>query len=386
MLDYLVKVLLFQTLFLVIYDLVLKKETFFQWNRGYLLITSLMAYVIPLIKIRKVEEVIPQEYVILLPEVVLSPQTVIKQQFDWSAFLFTSMKWIFMLGVIVAFALFLVKLFKVVGLIYTNEIERKKGYIVVYIDSKSPFSFFSYIFLNKDLTEQIKSQILDHELVHVRQKHSLDLIFFEVQRIVFWFNPFSYIYQRRVAELHEYIADSKSIKAANKEDYFQNLLGAAFGTQKISFINPFFKHSLIKKRIIMLNKKRSEQFLKCKYVLVLPLLLSMLVYNSYGQNKSIEPNHENEKKEMVIYTKTSDGFIVGNQTGVDSYFDVYEKDAKPISADVISYFELSDKEKEDFARFRKPPLTSEEEKAIEEYKIITLINGRKALWERIGRK
>ncbi|NNC71212.1 MAG: hypothetical protein HKN90_10360, partial [Flavobacteriaceae bacterium] len=350
MLDYLVKVLLFQTLFLVIYDLVLKKETFFQWNRGYLLITSLMAYVIPLIKIRKVEEVLPQDYVILLPEIVLSPQTVIKEQFDWSSFLFTALTWIVVIGIIVACALFLVKLLKVLELIQTSEIKKENGYHLVYIDSNSPFSFFSYIFLDKNLSEESKQRIIAHELVHVEQRHSLDLLFFELQRMVIWFNPFSYIYQKRIAELHEYIADSKSIKIMDKADYFQNMLGVAFGTQKISFINPFFRKSLIKKRLAMLNRQRSKQLFKFKYLLLLPLLAGMLIYTSC--EKGDEAIVNKNSKRLITLHMGGDGILDKKeiQSKKEGYFDMYLFGAKP-SGKEITYTDLSENEKEDFDKY-----------------------------------
>ncbi len=102
MLDFIIKVLLFQTLFLAVYDLFLKKETFFQWNRVYLMATSILAYVIPNIKISRVQEIIPQEYVVMLPEVVLNPTAVIEQQFDWFIVFFLVLKVVFWFGVVVA--------------------------------------------------------------------------------------------------------------------------------------------------------------------------------------------------------------------------------------------------------------------------------------------
>lgn len=280
MLDYFVKVLLFQTLFLAVYDIVLKKETFFQCNRAYLLITSVVAYALPFVKIQQVAEVVSQEYMVLLPEVVLSPQTVLKEQFDWSIFLFTALKWLFLAGVLVAFVLFIVRLVQLLRTIKTHQKDKKPTYSLVYVNSKAAFSFFNYIFLGSQISKENKQQIIAHELVHVEQKHSLDLLFFELQKIVFWFNPFSYIYQNRISELHEFIADSKSIKETDKVGYFQHMLAEAFGTQKISFINHFFKHSLIKKRIVMLNKAKSKQLSKFKYVLMVPLLAGMLIYSS----------------------------------------------------------------------------------------------------------
>ena len=82
MINYILQVLLFQTVFLAVYDLVLKKETFFQWNRAYLIITSVLAYVVPLIRFTGAAENIPQEYRIMLPEVMLSPETFIEKQME----------------------------------------------------------------------------------------------------------------------------------------------------------------------------------------------------------------------------------------------------------------------------------------------------------------
>jgi len=287
MLDYIIQVLLFQTLFLAVYDLLLKRETFFQWNRIYLIITSLVAYCIPLIKFTGFQKIIPQEYAILLPEIVLSPTRTIQENIDWSGMLFSALQIVFVLGVLVAFVLFAMKLYRLIQLITKNEKRNLDTYQLVLLEHSKAFSFFNYIFLGKTLSEEQKDQVISHELVHVQQKHSLDLFLFEIQKIVCWFNPFSYLFQRRIAELHEFIADSKTVKETNKKDYFQNLLTQTFDTHNISFINSFLKVSLIKKRILMLNKDKSKQLLKFKYLLMLPLLLGMLLYSSCGSQEDL---------------------------------------------------------------------------------------------------
>lgn len=306
MLDYIIKVLLFQTLFLAVYDIFLKRETFFQWNRVYLMATSVLAYVIPLIKINNVQEFIPQEYVVLLPEVVLNPAVVIKQQMNQPVTFFLVLKVVFWLGFTVASVLFLIKLYKVIKLIVANDIEYTSNYYLVWLQNNKAFSFFNYIFLGKESNN--KAQIIEHELVHVQQKHSLDLLFFELQKIVFWFNPYSYLYQARISELHEFIADSKAIKIENKANYFNHLLSETFGVQNISFINPFFKQSLLKKRILMLNKKKSKQILKFKYVLLVPILMGMLLYTSCEKSEPILEN-DNELEELLERDPKTEKFI-----------------------------------------------------------------------------
>ena len=174
------------------------------------------------------------------------------------------------------------------------------------LEDNKAFSFFNYIFLGNHIAERRKKQVIEHELVHVKQYHSLDLLFFELQKIVFWFNPYSYLYQARISELHEFIADSKAVKTEDKVTYFNNLLAETFGVQKISFINPFLKSSLIKKRIVMLNKDKSKQILKFKYVLLIPILAGMLMYTSC------------EKSEQIIESKPTKEFL--NQKSEDEKF------------------------------------------------------------------
>ncbi|MCF6297275.1 MAG: M56 family metallopeptidase [Flavobacteriaceae bacterium] len=297
MIDYIIQVLLFQVVFLAIYDFTLKKESFFQWNRVYLIFTSLFAYIIPVLKFKKAEEIVPQGYVEMLPEIILSPSTYVEKQLNESAFLFEGLYLIFFIGIVLSTALFIYKIKQLFILIYQNRREVNPNYNLILLDEKhTAFSFFNYIFIGK--TIQKKEKIITHELVHVRQKHSIDLLVFEIQKIVFWFNPFSYLFQHRISEVHEFIADSKSVSKEDKSTYFQGLLAEIFQVEKFAFINSFNKQSFIKKRIIMLNKKNSKETLKFKYLLLIPILMGMMIYTScktYSEKIIDEPNVINKK-------------------------------------------------------------------------------------------
>jgi beta-lactamase regulating signal transducer with metallopeptidase domain len=279
MIDYFIKVLLFQLLFLAVYDLLLKRETFFQWNRAYLLFTSLLAYLIPFLKFYNPHEILPQGYVVQLPEILLSPTVTIKQHLEEPTLFFNAFHLIFWIGIAVASLLFVLKLYHIFKLISSHEKQHKQKYWLVLLEKNSAFSFFKYLFLGKNIPAETQQQIIEHELVHIRQKHSVDLLFFEMQRIVFWFNPFSYLYQQRISELHEFIADAKAIKDTNSTLYFNKLLLQTFDTTHTSFINPFFKHSLLKKRIQMFRKNKSKQVLKLKYLLLIPVTILMVFFS-----------------------------------------------------------------------------------------------------------
>ncbi len=354
MINYIVQVLLFQTIFLAVYDLVLKKETFFQWNRFYLILSSILAYTLPFFKFQSVGENLPQEYIEMLPEVMLSPSTYIEKQIDWSALLFTSLQWIFFIGLVLSALLFIYKLLQIIKLIVKNDSEKEKEYSLVLLSKEyTSFSFFRYIFLGKN--QQEKEDVIKHELIHVKQKHSVDLLFFEIQKIVFWFNPFSYLYQNRITEIHEFIADSLTVNKKGKSTFYYSLLAQTFAVDKIAFVNAFNKQSLIKKRIIMFSKKKSKEILKFKYLLLIPVLIGMLIYTSCEKtNPDNTLSKVNEKrliKSIMAGYTTKDGEVVPEnvfQSEKEGYFDLYYN--KIPDGDIISVEKLSAEENKEYLR------------------------------------
>ena len=287
MLNYIIQIVAFQLFFIIVFDVFLKKETFFNWNRAYLLVTALLSLILPFIKISSFKHIISKEYIINLPEIIIGNSTPSElpitelTQFATQEKSFVTWEFIFYLGLIVAFILFIVKLGRILFLLKNNPKQLESNfYVVSLLKSNMAFSFFNYIFLGELLKKEERAAVLKHEIVHVKQKHTLDLLFFELLRILFWFNPLVYMYQNRIMSLHEYIADAQAVKSQSKNAYYQNLLSQVFETRNISFINPFFKKSLIKKRIIMLQKTKSKQVSLFKYVLIVPIVFGMLIYTS----------------------------------------------------------------------------------------------------------
>ncbi|CAM1367315.1 energy transducer TonB [Tenacibaculum xiamenense] len=279
MINYIIQVLLFQALFILIYDLFLSKETFFKGNRWYLLGTVFLSLLLPLAKFSSIKESVATEYMIMLPEVVLSPQRVIEKS-PWYESL-SALNIFIYLGVSVFFLIFLMKLVKVMRLISRNRIEKRQGYTLVLLPGRSrAFSFFGYIFIGEKLEGEKREEIIEHELIHVKQNHSIDLLIFELLRIVLWFNPAIYLYHKRITLIHEYITDAEMSKVTNRPHYINSLLSEVFQVESISFINQFYKHSLIKKRIIMMTKEQSKKVKRLKYLLLLPALVGMIVYSS----------------------------------------------------------------------------------------------------------
>ncbi len=333
MLHYILQTIAFQLFFLVLYDLFLKKETFFNWNRIYLLGTSFLSFLLPFIKIERLRTIVPNEFVITLPEVIVGNQMAsstnginlegvdigISNMTAWEILLFTGMTF--------ALVIFLVKMVRMIFMIHDNpKYKRDRILIVKLLDSSMAFSFFNYIFLGEKIKYDDRDSILEHEIIHVRDKHTLDLIYFEILRIVFWFNPLVYLYQDRISTLHEFTADAKAVKHHELKTYYQKLLSQIFETQKVSFINAFFKQSLVKKRIVMLSKSRSRPVNLIKYVLLIPMVLGMIFYTS-----CVQENGQDDKaviEEAILENTTlierieamkSQIEIQGNTTDEENY-------------------------------------------------------------------
>lgn len=281
MITYILQVILFQVVFLAVYDFFLSKETFHTSNRWYLLGAPMLSFLLPMIQISSFQEVVPESLVLSLPELLISPETIVAQTSSYSGDSINYIDLVFYGGVGVFGLLFLVKLIKIFALISTNQVIKKPGHsLVLLVNQTDAFSFFRYVFLGTQLSKEKQEVIIKHELIHVQQKHSLDLLFFELFRIIMWFNPILYLYQRRITLVHEYITDAALLQTTQKHDYFNKLLAQTFDVDNLSFVNQFYKNSLIKKRITMMTKNKSKQIKKAKYLLLVPVLAGMLFYTS----------------------------------------------------------------------------------------------------------
>lgn len=306
MIQYILECIAFQLVFLLIYDLFLKRETFFQWNRVYLIGTYAIALLLPWVKIEAFKTEIPatfngySEFLWSLKQqpVVLNSETVETVSFTWQEALFIS-------GMILAALWFGFKLWRLFQLKRKGKVSRFRNFTQVLVpESSIAFSFFKSIFLGDKLAEHDRPFVISHELVHIRQRHTLDLLFFELMRMVSWFNPLVYVYQNRISELHEFIADAQVPKTEINAHY-ELLLSQIFQTQHISFVNQFFKSSLIKKRIVMLQKSKSKKVWQLKYVLLVPMILGMLAYTSIEQEKRIQNGKIQTKDDTELIEKVS---------------------------------------------------------------------------------
>ncbi|MEP6262267.1 MAG: M56 family metallopeptidase [Gillisia sp.] len=320
MTTYILQAILFQLLFLLVYEVLLKKETFFSYNRWYLLIAAVLSLLLPFIQIESLSLLVPETTLtqiptIFLPEVYIggesaaqSLQQIPANETGWSAG--SILNWwpgIYLTGVLVALVIVLKKYNNLNRMFRFKKIAAEGKVTIIEVPNSSiACTFYRTIFLGDQLTEVEKQHILSHELVHVKQKHSLDLVFFEVLKVIFWFNPLIYIYQNRITTLHEFIADAAVVETSGKRSYYEQLLNSAFSTKNISFINQFFNHSLIKKRIVMLQKSRSKSISKARYFIVIPVILAMLTIVACSVEKLPAEAEITKIEERAIFIKVAD--------------------------------------------------------------------------------
>ena len=160
-----------------------------------------------------------------------------------------------------------------------------------------------------------------------------------------WFNPATYIFQKRITELHEFIADAKSIEPQNKTDFFNRLLTTTFKVTHVDFINQFYKHSLIKKRIMMTSKNKSKQVLKLKYFLLVPELGSMLFYVSCRNTKNSISNDAAKLKKSIAKKDSL------TKKDMKEIFEVTEQAVKKLKKNKPNNFETLEVEAVDYIPF-----------------------------------
>jgi Gram-negative bacterial TonB protein C-terminal/BlaR1 peptidase M56 len=153
---------------------------------------------------------------------------------------------------------------------------------VFFVDEKeAPFSFFKSIFWGRemDMNSSAGKQILRHELFHVRNNHSLDILLTEIFIVLFWFNPFLHILRRELQAIHEYAADADAAKETGGFEYASLLLMKISGSP-LYLTNPFFK-SQIKRRITMIANTGKNKTNTLGRMMILPLILALACLFSF---------------------------------------------------------------------------------------------------------
>ncbi|MBA4146030.1 MAG: hypothetical protein C0523_09720, partial [Cytophaga sp.] len=276
--EYLLKVIICSGVLTGYYWLALRNKLFHNWNRYYLLGAIILSLLLPFIKISFISDPQPDQppaYTIL--QSVTTNEVWFPEQAATPTEQFTKEQVSLILYVLVSIALFitlLVTLLRIRKLITAYEHWKMKDLTFVDTDAKgTPFSFMRYIFWNREIDFESAQgqQIFKHELIHVKEKHSLDKLFLQLVLIVCWINPFFWIIRKELTMIHEFIADRKSVKDSDASALAAMILTAAYPGHTLSLTNPFF-YSPIKRRLLMLSKLQNPKVGYISRLMLLPLL------------------------------------------------------------------------------------------------------------------
>ena len=282
-------------LFYILYYFVLRKETFFKWNRLFIIVAVLISIFMPFFKSYFIQHQLISPIEVLEEETLsfILPYTVVIEG-NQSAVNWMLVGKLLILTISIIFTVkFIYGLFKIFRMIHAGEKISSEKNTFVFSDSiQTAYSFLQYVFLPKNFNlEKPENQtIIRHEMTHVNQLHSADVILFQIFHILFWWNPFIHLFYRELRLVHEYLADEEVLQVYPSKNYMQMLFDAV-NPEKLSMAHSF-STSQLKNRIIMMTKTKSSRKSYFKYAYLLPLLLVLFQYCVKAPTKDLMTEFE----------------------------------------------------------------------------------------------
>mgnify|MGYP000858046852 FL=1 len=320
------------TLLASVYMLFLRKETFFRTNRLFLLGSLVFSVLLPLLRLRVLT---PQP--VLLSEVTVTPYRNLLEsitvyghgfagQIEKTVLSAQLLVVVYLAGVGLLLSLFIFRIIQILLKIRKSEVEYKDGFRLVLLEKETtPFSFLNYIFVNRNqMNNAGYNRMLIHELEHVKQGHSFDVIVLELLTAFQWFNPFMWLLRRAIRENHEFLADRAVLNTgASRGEYKQLLLNQFIGGQLVVANN--FNYSLIKNRIKMMSKINSPKIALTKTIFGVLVATALIIAFACEQKESVETKNQQDDVVTIKSTIQDDGKIKieGTPENLDRYVKMF---------------------------------------------------------------
>lgn len=300
--------------FVMIYHFLLRRLTFFHTNRLFLLLGMIASVTLPFIEItqtvyveRPVENIVFSESLMTPMAAVLESQPVVAP-FDYTELLM----YLYLAVVLFFIGKMMVELSSLYRLVISGKMKKSSGFVMVTLSRKlTPFSFFNYIcYSNHDEHSADLPMIIEHEKVHAREWHSVDLLLTHLYRAVFWINPLAWLLKRQIGENLEFLADAQAkSQHSDSVNYERALLSSAASHMQPALANNFFT-PFIKQRIAMLQKEASATWNAYKYALILPVMVVFIYsFNVVEEVEFVEvpvkEENQNTSNEIVLNEDTA---------------------------------------------------------------------------------
>lgn len=315
------------------YTLFLKNTLLHQYNRFYLLATLVISLVGPLVQLDFFHVNEDQvsgigQTMIYLNEIQRTPAV---QQTDWNFIALRFSAGISML--LLAYLAF--GILKIYQIKYSHQVKSSDGIEIIETDlENAPFSFLNLLFWKKsiDLSSEHGQKIFQHELAHIRQKHSYDRLFCQLTASIAWFNPFHWLIQKELQNIHEFIADREAIQHGDVQTFAKMMLQSHYGNE---FLNPShsFYYSSLKRRIMLLTTSKNPTYAYFRKVSVLPILAAAMALFSIQVNAQ-EKKPKKQKGTTYMVTMQADSTTFSDPKSGKKVFSVATKDMPPPPAPV----------------------------------------------------
>jgi TonB family protein len=278
MTTYIIKTILCSTILILIYYFVLEREKIYRFNRFYLLFSIVFAFIVPLITIKTIQpantiqEIVYQQISNIQDTISQQTLTAVNENI-------TPVDYILLIYLSVTLFLlcrFIINIFVLSRKIKNNDSVPFQGAKVVLTkDNHVPHSFLNYFFIYKEDFEngKIEKEIFSHELAHVRQRHSLDILFIELITLVAWINPLLYLYKKAIQLNHEFLADEFVVNTITSPQDYQLLLLEKARQPNVLVLSSSFNYLQTKKRIIMMTKETSFRIAILKEIAMIPVII-----------------------------------------------------------------------------------------------------------------
>ncbi len=292
--------------FFLLYQVFLKKETYYRLNRAYLLFALSFSLLAPLLNISIAAGTSSQLMAYRIePVIVNSLSTVNPALSGWDSWqYFTLVYW---MVVAILFIRLLFNLSRILKIYRMGNVLFEKSFrLILHPLNYPPFSFFWNIFISrKHYSGSQMEEIIEHEKAHVRQLHSFDILLAELLIIFQWFNPLAWIYKITVTENHEFLADEAVLHRGYSSDAYQlRIIAQLFGIRSMPATHNF-NQSIIQKRLKMMEKPKSSSISKLKLLLVLPAALALFYVFACTSTESDLSTRDvpDTEEESLVYLK-----------------------------------------------------------------------------------
>ena len=312
----------------LIYVLFLRKETFFRINRLFLLGSVLFSVILPVIKLRIFA---PQS--VMLSEITVTPYRNLLESItvyshglsgtvEQAVLSANLLIYFYIAGVAFFFGIFLFRIIQLILIIKRSSVQSAYGVKMVMLEKEtSPYSFLNYVFVSQSLMQSRGyDKMIEHELEHVKQGHSVDVIILELLTVFQWFNPFMWMLNRAIRETHEFLADQAVLsKGVNRGEYKLLLLNQFVGGQLVIANN--FNYSLIKNRIKMMSKIKSSKLAITKIAFGVLVASALVIAFACEQKESAETKSIQKEVMTIVSTIQDDGKvkIEGSEADLEKY-------------------------------------------------------------------